>query len=952
VLTVLQSVAGYSSYLDKLSSIFMAIGRSAPTQQALSLLYPQSKRLQTHLIEYHVVVVSFCHHVWAFVQRSAVRRIISALSESDMNHFRSDLEKWAKAIKEEVDLLGSQEIAEVKTLMSKGYGFWTQQRRRQKRLRILDLCSTYDFQTSWKQTRKLGNSSVISWCREYDIWKSQADSSTLIIAGKLGSGKSVLMANIVDDLINVTPARHASVAYFFCQYDVIDSLQARTILGSLTRQLLDSIKDFDLEKASPDKGILQLDIDDLQNLLEHAFSQDQPAFIVLDGIDECDSATMNDVIRQLRGLQKKMKLKLCVSMRIDPANHEIISLPSVDNASRVCLPDDNPDIEGYIRAELETRVESGKLKLGDPAVILEIAEKLTEGSQGMFLWVALQLETLCTMQTDAAIRHALADLPRDLAETFSRILTRSVQGGSSYQWRILALITAAFRPMTTEELREALSVTPGDTDWQASSMINDIISAIACCGSVLVVDEEEQTVRFVHHSFEQFLLQRWKTADNVQFTRESAQKSMAVTTLTYLNYGVFRTQISTTVVPRVAVGSAPGQIISSVMMPSTKRDIVLKLLKSWKNSEVDVGKTILDASYYKVPQSAEEFRFFAYSRSYCVPHLLSTPAQEPALSGLLARLLSKNRVQIDVTAEDSRKLLWRGVEDGDDVLLRALLETGKANVEAKDGDSQTPLWCAARNGQEAVVKVLLETGKADIEAKDSYGQTPLWCAARNGHEAVVKMLLETGKADVEAKDGDSQTPLWCAARNGHEAVVKVLLETGKADVEAKDGDSQTPLWWAARNGHEAVVKVLLETGKADVEAKDSYGQTPLWCAARNGQEAVVKVLLETGKADIEAKDSYGQTPLWCAAQNGHEAVVKVLLETGKANVEAKDGNSQTPLWWAAHNGHKAVVKVLLETGKADIEAKDSYGHRPLWYAARNGHEAVVKLLLARVSLGS
>jgi hypothetical protein len=132
-------------------------------------------------------------------------------------------------------------------------------------------------------------------------------------------------------------------------------------------------------------------------------------------------------------------------------------------------------------------------------------------------------------------------------------------------------------------------------------MINDITSALACCGSVLIVDEEEQTVRFVHHSFEQFLLERWRTADDVQFTRESAHKSIAETTLTYLNYGVFGTQISTTVIPCVAVGSAPAQIIPSVIMSITKRDIALKLLKSWKSSKVDISKTMLDSSHSKAP---------------------------------------------------------------------------------------------------------------------------------------------------------------------------------------------------------------------------------------------------------------------------------------------------------------------------------------------------------------
>lgn len=83
----------------------------------------------------------------------------------------------------------------------------------------------------------------------------------------------------------------------------------------------------------------------------------------------------------------------------------------------------------------------------------------------MFLWVALQIESLCAAKSDEAIHLALKDLPKSLPETFSRILQKSGELGKHYQTQIFKLVAVAHRPFTTEELRDALSVVPGDAVW-------------------------------------------------------------------------------------------------------------------------------------------------------------------------------------------------------------------------------------------------------------------------------------------------------------------------------------------------------------------------------------------------------------------------------------------------------------------------------------------------------
>jgi ankyrin repeat domain-containing protein 50 len=66
--------------------------------------------------------------------------------------------------------------------------------------------------------------------------------------------------------------------------------------------------------------------------------------------------------------------------------------------------------------------------------------------------------------------------------------------------RIFELVAAAQRPLTSEELRDAISVVPGETAWNVQKLVNDMRNTLDGCGSLLVVDEEHSTVHFAHHS--------------------------------------------------------------------------------------------------------------------------------------------------------------------------------------------------------------------------------------------------------------------------------------------------------------------------------------------------------------------------------------------------------------------------------------------------------------------
>jgi DNA replication protein DnaC len=221
----------------------MDIGRSAPRHQATAELYPRSTKLQSYLSEYFIVAVGLCRYLFRFGQKSTLQQFTSSLSDGDLRTYQNDLKKWASSIEQEMQVSEAQENSGFSALSRSMFQTASQQQKFAIRNRVLDFCSTYDHETAWKQIRKAGTTLLYTSFVEYREWKESPHSCTQVFTGKLGSGKSVLLTNIVDDLSLSTEKERPLVTYFFCRHDMPESLQARTILGSLTRQLLRTIVD-------------------------------------------------------------------------------------------------------------------------------------------------------------------------------------------------------------------------------------------------------------------------------------------------------------------------------------------------------------------------------------------------------------------------------------------------------------------------------------------------------------------------------------------------------------------------------------------------------------------------------------------------------------------------------------------------------------------------------------
>ncbi|KAL3490396.1 ankyrin repeat-containing domain protein [Aspergillus germanicus] len=683
-------------------------------------------------------------------------------------------------------------------------------------------------------------------------------SSTLLCVGKLGSGKSVLLANVVDDLFSNANAT-ATIAYFFCQHDALERMKAQTVIGSLTRQLLQPIQDLapasDFLVKHPGRGVVHL-----CGLLKAMLSREYRAYIVLDGLDNCTDGERTAILDSLRKLQDMTCVSLC-TLRLEASDHLRFSFESFPSLSSFCIPKHNPDIDDFIEPELERCLESGSLALHDPRLILDIQKSLSKGAQGMFLWVALQIKALCLERTDTGIRQAITNLPTDLSDTYNTILQKCGISDLSYQSKIFQLIAVACRPLTTEGMREALSVIRGEKDWNPQNRVNNIYSTLASCGRLLIIDEEDLGIRMVHHSVMAFLQTGWRGAE--PFDLGHAKQTMANVVVAYLGYGRFSKTLSTLKSPGIqgtAIASAVTRAAAQSLGQSQR--LALKLLRTQGRTERNIGPTLLKA-LGDYTNDAPSF-FYQYADRWWPDHIWHLDYPNSSLRRALLKLLS----MVD------------------------------PNKVGSNGD--TPLSHAAAYGFYEAVTYLLAYGAQ--YTYNSSGLTPLMRPVKGGNKSVVQAFLDTRSPQPNAKDWLGRTSLALALMAKDHPMVVTLLACNRVDPNIQDNGGRTPLMWAVDGGLLQEVHLLLETPGIDLKS-DNYGNTIFHIAAQNGHLEIMNTITHETDLDINSSNSRGQTPIWLAAANGRESFVKCLVDLKGVDSDFRSNSGLSPLMVAVQKGH-------------------------------------------------
>ena len=495
--------------------------------------------------------------------------------------------------------------------------------------------------------------------------------------------------------------------------------------------------------------------------------------------------------------------------------------------------------------------------------------------------------------------------------------------------KALSLILCAKRPLRTSEITYALMLEPGDTEIDEDNEL-DIEVIVASSAALLTLDEESQTVRFVHYTTQEYL-QRMQD----KWLPRAEAEMVSICTVAW----------------EVAYNRRNGELDKGPEFDSYASKYGLghfdAMLNDDRYAEDDHTEFWLPLQDTARVDAAMPPDWLFWRK--CTRPTGKTAAHWSAslgLTGILTRLISGGH---DVNLQDSNQAtpLMYAAHRGNNAAISLLLRSDGVKVNAADVQGETALLYAVQSRHVKTVRALLTECKGiNLNHRSHSGDSALHRAvymachdpkfdrmtpqATDPAMDIVKLLIDIIDLDTDLRDGDGRTPLSHASESGMRGVVEMILESGKADVNSRDCNGISPLSFAAFERGEAVVSLLIKHG-AIVDSRCDLGRTALHYAAMNGGEFTVRLLLDSGAA-VDMKCDSGRTALHYAAETGGSATVRVMLDSG-APVDSKCNSGTTPLCDAIAIHSPKIVKLLLDAG-ADATSRDIRGATPLFHLSQ------------------
>ena len=832
---------------------------------------------------------------------------------------------------------------------------------------------------------------VINWLKPLEGRDFKPSDVCLWIKGIPGSGKSVLMKEMLRRIQSTSSAMNTTVAFFFNKRSNV--MLERSILGllrSLIHQLLHQnqylrkkvLPHYQSKRESFGAGWTWQEGELRDFLIDAVEKLWLPSITILvDALDECDTAAPADVVKIFTKLMNSAvrsgcRLKICLSSRHFP----MITIPGC--------------IEVYVEngngADIITYVES-ELHLG-VATEADLQQKVAAKASGRFLWLVLVVPRL-TAARDKGDIHLLEEIleqsPSSPEYLFTNILSNVKDADKPQTLRLLCLVLFSYRPLNLSELYAAMRLNVGKAPVhdkeQISRFIRSRTGGLIGVSKVFVGDwlrgENQNIAHFLHETVRDFVINEglqmldptggespaaWgheycvqccieylKTRELLELPPKSdlqrpvSEKAICTTTVVALEEGEVRNDVE----------QERGEGETIEQHDSEERDRNLyqdnpsiappeaeQRTSQRKANNDQLGKSSrqletenLHVRFSTFEQWSDCYPFLEYATTFLFDHARAAElhgfSQAKLVHTLDSRLFDAwlylaNLKEARLVRRAGTKLLHVASEHNIISCVEALIQSG-LDVNIPGGLHGCALTDACSQGHRDLAKLLLDSG-AKMDVVDTNGWTALLHAARNGTLSVSQLLIDRS-ANVKATAAygwSGWTPLHAASERGHAEVAELLLHHN-ADIDAR-ASGETPLYRAAKNGHHPVVRLLLEKG-ATVNAYGS-GQDPiLYCAAAGCHERVATLLLQCG-APVDHCTTKGETSLHVAAVRGFTPIAKLLLDYG-ARVDAKTAEGNTPLHCAAKNGHVLVAEMLLQSNppnRADINAKNNNDETALY----------------------
>ncbi|KAI1130859.1 hypothetical protein F5Y10DRAFT_288580 [Nemania abortiva] len=333
--------------------------------------------------------------------------------------------------------------------------------------------------------------------QEFTDWSDGASACRLLwITGSAGTGKTMLLIGIIDELQHSSPF----MSYFFCQATKIDLNNATSILRSLIWLLLIQQPHL-VGHIKPDykrkgRAIFEnVDAPQTLNAIFERMLRDPyllPVYFIIDALDECDQEL--SLLRLIsKSLELSDKVRWLVSTRSDVATRvHMLDNPHISravvklDADRLGAP-----VNNYIEYKLGTLKRLKGYTEEDEEEILNIVRRKAEKT---FLWVALVFKELSKVRRWNFI-ETIKNMPSGLPGLYDRMMGNIEKLRDQRLCKdILIAVSLALRPLSLSELANLAGL---------HDAVDTATSLVEKCGSFLITRGE--MVSLVHLSAKDYL---------------------------------------------------------------------------------------------------------------------------------------------------------------------------------------------------------------------------------------------------------------------------------------------------------------------------------------------------------------------------------------------------------------------------------------------------------------
>ncbi|KAJ9263916.1 hypothetical protein DTO212C5_7334 [Paecilomyces variotii] len=674
-----------------------------------------------------------------------------------------------------------------------------------------------------------------------------------------------------------------------------------------------------------------------------------PFTIIIDALDECGSQQRGVILDALEDIRQRCRdvVKIFVSSRHEEdlavyfRKGEVLEVTSQVNEK---------DLKRFVKRQVENFMRRWSTMHDETTAALQQLEKditnvLVTGAQGMFLWVALQIENIG--DTDRikdidGIRQALGSLPSALSTSYEAIHRRIQSMSESCRQvavQCLQWLLYARRKLSISELVAAVSRPSKSSSGVSPRSIIDY-----CC-NLVVIDNEADTFRLVHLTVREFL----ETLDC--YSIQDANAMMVERCLgTYLADGWedddllnYATQNWPAHVEQLNGPPQRAAIKTSLTRPIEKAP-------SWSNSL----ERKLEACFSSPPSALFTACCFGIVEVLGCSSIIETldvnQRNKHNTSGLYLaarwghadvvwKLIGLGAA-VDAIGSQYGNALQAACFAGHEEIVRALLDSGASFSPGDKGEYSSPLQAALANGHNYVAQILIDAGFQPVTQKQF--DDALEIASFKGNVEIVEHLLCDQASSF--KPNIRPDPLQVALFGGRARQVKRSLQVC-GDIDEEKGYFGNAVAAAIASGKLTLLQAVVDAG-ANLNSRGRFG-FPLRAAAIANHFEMTKYLLEKG-LDPNIQDEELGDALQAAASLGNVDIMLLLL-AHNASVDGFGGHFGNTLQAASFNGHEQAVRLLIEHGASlhTIQVCVT-GRYPdaLQAAVYAGHQEIVELLLA------